>query len=506
MTRMYASRLLPLLWMSLVFRIFCVEGHAAAGGGFVYALTEGGESVAIIGYSGPGGVVEVPPELDGLPVTEIGFLAFHFQRAITRVVIPEPVARIGAGAFEGCSNLVSIELPETLTEIGGSAFAFCEALEEIVLPEGILHLRENTFLGCQSLLRVRLPTSLLTIGEGAFEFCVSLEFITLPPGLMGIGSHTFADTLALASVTLLGDAPELGNAVFAGAGIDSPIGGVRIYRYAGRSGFESPQWAALDPQMLRVPGLIPYPYSKDILRRKARLGGEVVNSGASPVTERGVIFAVASVNGNPLPGGAGVIALTAVSGMGAFLVEVDGLLPDTVYSFRAWAANADGIAFSEVVTFATATAFAFENWMSRHNLPPGSDLTKTGDADGSGLANLLKFAFGMAPQAALSTPLRHEDGILLTPGRPVLNLGSSLDFARPRAVFGRRRDFRVAGLRYAVQFSADLRNWQTSQAEPVVVAVGEEIEAVALPFPFFVATSRGLEKPSFFRVLVTEEP
>ena len=80
------------------------------------------------------------------------------------------------------------------------------------------------------------------------------------------------------------------------------------------------------------------------------------------------------------------------------------------------------------------------------------------------------------------------------------NIVNGVDF---RAVFGRRKDYQAAGLTYTVQFSVDLQNWLDSTAFPEVLASDEEIDAVSVPYPFFIPTAYGFDKPMYFRVGVS---
>jgi hypothetical protein len=70
--------------------------------------------------------VEIPNS-----VTSIGDYAFGACSELTSITIPENVTSIGAGAFSGCNGLTSITIPENITSIGGSAFANCGSLKEI---------------------------------------------------------------------------------------------------------------------------------------------------------------------------------------------------------------------------------------------------------------------------------------------------------------------------------------------------------------------------------------
>ena len=124
----------------------------------------------------------------------------------------DSVTTIGDNAFEGCTLLKEIVLPESLEIIGDSAFAGCEALREIVLSESLEVIRDNAFMGCTSLECVEFPNSLTTIGNKAFLNCNKLECIELSESITSIGERAFNNCPILN--TVLCDAltpPQLGN-------------------------------------------------------------------------------------------------------------------------------------------------------------------------------------------------------------------------------------------------------------------------------------------------------
>jgi hypothetical protein len=79
---------------------------------------------------------------------------------------------------------------------------------------------------------------------------------------------------------------------------------------------------------------------------------------------------------------------------------------------------------------------------------------------------------------------------------------NTVDF---RAVFGRRKDYQAAGLVYTLQFATELDEWVTVNTAPTVMADqgDDEVDAVYVPYPKFIQTSRGFEKAKFFRVGVS---
>ena len=99
------------------------------------------------------------------------------------------------------------------------------------------------------------------------------------------------------------------------------------------------------------------PTKSNISGTTATLGGTVSSDGGSPITERGVLYALTSANGNPQLGGTGVTKLTASGTTGVFTVNLTGLTPQAGYSFVAFATNGIGTTYtSPVSTFTTLVA------------------------------------------------------------------------------------------------------------------------------------------------------
>ena len=106
-------------------------------------------------------------------VKQIGPYAFN-STAVTEVVIPESVERIGWGAFWNCQSLKKLNLPANLTQIEESAFCNCAALQELEIPAGVTRIFDNTFSGCTSLKQITILGNLTQIGTVAFYNCTSL--------------------------------------------------------------------------------------------------------------------------------------------------------------------------------------------------------------------------------------------------------------------------------------------------------------------------------------------
>ncbi|MBR5828099.1 MAG: leucine-rich repeat domain-containing protein [Paludibacteraceae bacterium] len=60
--------------------------------------------------------------------------AFEYCSSLTSITIPNSVTNIGYWTFSGCSSLTSITIPNSVTSIGSSAFAFCYSLTSVIVP------------------------------------------------------------------------------------------------------------------------------------------------------------------------------------------------------------------------------------------------------------------------------------------------------------------------------------------------------------------------------------
>ena len=130
-------------------------------------------------------------------VTSIDDYAFSSCHSLNKVVIYEnSVKTIGMAAFEYCSSLADIILPEGVTTIARSAFWGCSSLSRIDLPEGVTTIGHSAFYGCEKLSSVKLPNSLTTIEGFAFSGCNGLT-ITIPDNVESMSMLTFSDCTGL---------------------------------------------------------------------------------------------------------------------------------------------------------------------------------------------------------------------------------------------------------------------------------------------------------------------
>jgi hypothetical protein len=112
------------------------------------------------------------------------------------------VVSIEDRAFEGCVDLVSVTIPDSVTKIGYGAFYHCESLTSITISNSITRIREDAFFGCESLTSINLPNSIKSIGDRTFFDCKTLRSIIIPSNLTIIGWGIFRNCYLLESITL----------------------------------------------------------------------------------------------------------------------------------------------------------------------------------------------------------------------------------------------------------------------------------------------------------------
>ena len=105
-------------------------------------------------------------------------------------------------AFENCSSLVTVTLPNGPTVLGGRMFQNCYALTSVSLPGSVTSLGPSMFYSCSSLTSVVLPENINTTQLYTFQNCYSLRFVTLPSRVMTVATTAFKSCYALASIRL----------------------------------------------------------------------------------------------------------------------------------------------------------------------------------------------------------------------------------------------------------------------------------------------------------------
>lgn len=121
--------------------------------------------------------------------------------------------RIGRWAFYHCTSLQEITLPKNLKHVGSYAFCDCSQLKDIILPSEVETISYHAFNNCGNLESIQFPPSLKSIESYAFSYCSKLSSINLP-GLTSISENTFSGCSNLTEVKLPSTLERIGDNAF----------------------------------------------------------------------------------------------------------------------------------------------------------------------------------------------------------------------------------------------------------------------------------------------------
>ncbi len=92
-------------------------------------------------------------------ITYMNIYAFYGDTGLTEIDIPKSVTTIGQSVFDNCSNLTSVVVPDGVTELGMQVFNKCSALTEVTLGTNIAYLGRNTFNACDNIEKMTIYNS-----------------------------------------------------------------------------------------------------------------------------------------------------------------------------------------------------------------------------------------------------------------------------------------------------------------------------------------------------------
>ena len=225
---------------------WCSEPEPSSTEGLTFTLINNDLEYEVSGYNGTSTEVYIASTHNGKPITSIGSLAFEYCTSLTSVTIPDSVISIGDVAFTGCTSLTSIEIPDSVTSIGIGPFAMCTSLTSIIvdannlvyesidgnlyskegkelvqyvagktttsfsIPDSVTSIGAGSFGYCYTLTNIEIPNSVTSIGFSAFEGCTSLTSIKIPDSVINIGERTFLGCTSLTSIEIPDSVTSIG--------------------------------------------------------------------------------------------------------------------------------------------------------------------------------------------------------------------------------------------------------------------------------------------------------
>lgn len=196
---------------------FAVLPPKETSSGLVFELSADGKSYVVADMENRfARAVVVPAEHEGKPVTIIGAYAFQNCTRIESIRLPDTIEMIHSGAFKDCKRLRAITLPEGCDSVGARAFFGCTGLLEVTLPVGV-ELQIGAFEGCRNIESVTAPADMLSafpserlarvvinggdhIHENSFMGYTALREISIPKSIKRIENLAFNDCDSLEGV------------------------------------------------------------------------------------------------------------------------------------------------------------------------------------------------------------------------------------------------------------------------------------------------------------------
>lgn len=227
---------------------------------FDYATDNG--TVTITGYTGTNTAMTIPATLYGLPVVNIGNLAFQSLTNLTSVTIPNGVTNIGDYAFANCASLTGIYFNGNAPGLGYDVFLNDSATvyylggatgwgttfgglatsawgpftyttnngavtitgyagtNNVVFIPGTISGLPVVGIGPYALnsitfvASITIPDSVTNIDTGAFYACTGLTNVAIGSGVISIGDTAFAQCSRLTSVTIPAGVASIGISAF----------------------------------------------------------------------------------------------------------------------------------------------------------------------------------------------------------------------------------------------------------------------------------------------------
>lgn len=139
-------------------------------GGYNYAFSATGEQKVYVTLS-------VKPS-GKYPGKQLRNSMYYSCGKLIDIYIPEGVTLIDMNAFESCTGLTSVTIPNSIKGItNGGNFIFCSGLRSVVIGSGIIELGDQVFMGCSNLTAITITaTTPPTIGNQVLNGANSANF------------------------------------------------------------------------------------------------------------------------------------------------------------------------------------------------------------------------------------------------------------------------------------------------------------------------------------------
>lgn len=157
--------------------------------------------------------IEIKDSIDGKPVTEIQNMNYYYvsdewsektepvrtvftddNEFVTEIVLPETIKVICHDAFNGFRSVKSINIPEGVEKIGANAFDYCSDLESLTLPA--INGKTLAVYGCENLKELKFTGGPEVIGS--VKHCYELSTVKIPESVKKLGSFEYSGLTKIA--------------------------------------------------------------------------------------------------------------------------------------------------------------------------------------------------------------------------------------------------------------------------------------------------------------------
>lgn len=159
------------------------EADASSGIEFNYEeLSDGTLSIWFFDADESHKTIEIPEEIDGKKVSEIGDSLFEGNEDVEKVVLPESITTILPDAFRFATSLKELEINGAVESVGVKAIYGCNELKTLKFPEGLKTLSSVSIAYCEKLADIYLPSTVESVESDNFTLCADPLTIHVPAG------------------------------------------------------------------------------------------------------------------------------------------------------------------------------------------------------------------------------------------------------------------------------------------------------------------------------------
>lgn len=224
----------------LIFFFSGTNSYADKESGITYTVIDGRATVT--GFTGEPENLDIPPEIDGVPVVAIRDNAFYKCSSLIQISLPEGLEKMGHHCFFDCTSLEEIIIPDSVSEIGMGCFESCIQLREAVLPDNLILLQESCFRNCISLEKIIIPQRTAEIQQFCFAECTALSNVSLGGKLLKVGDLAFFGCPNIHEIYI----PESVEAIGIQAFGYSSEGLINTFSITGKSNSEADKYAQIN--------------------------------------------------------------------------------------------------------------------------------------------------------------------------------------------------------------------------------------------------------------------